>query len=69
MNILAAGHAVLACGETVLLDRLMKQEPPAEVSQAMLLERRRNPLSLGRGGCQLYYQGIFCDAHIHVRIF
>ena len=33
MNVLAAGHAVLACGETVLLDRSMKQEP-AEVSQA-----------------------------------
>lgn len=26
-NILAAGHAVLACGETSLLDRSMKQEP------------------------------------------
>ena len=26
-NILAAGHAVLACGEMVQLDRSMKQEP------------------------------------------
>ena len=26
-NILAAGHAVLACGETVQSDRSMKQEP------------------------------------------
>jgi len=33
MNVLAAGHAVLACGERVQSDRSMKQEP-AEVSQA-----------------------------------
>jgi len=32
-NILAAGHAVLACGESVLSGRSMKQEP-AEASQA-----------------------------------
>jgi putative transposase len=33
INILAAGHAVLACGETVRSDRSMKQEP-TEVIQA-----------------------------------
>ncbi len=31
-NILAAGHAVLACGGTVQSDRPLKQEPDAEQS-------------------------------------
>jgi putative transposase len=34
-NILAAGHAVIACGESVQSGRSMKQEP-AEVSQPAL---------------------------------
>ena len=32
-NILAAGHAVLACGEMVQLDRSMKQEPTEATTQ------------------------------------
>lgn len=32
LNILAAGHAVLACGETVQLDRSVKQEPICQVA-------------------------------------
>ena len=32
-NILAAGHAVLACGETVQSDRSMKQEPTEATTQ------------------------------------
>ncbi|HCQ2587430.1 TPA: transposase, partial [Escherichia coli] len=31
-NILAAGHAVLACGGTMQSDRPLKQEPDAEQS-------------------------------------
>jgi putative transposase len=30
INILAAGHAVLACGESVQLGRSVKQEPAEE---------------------------------------
>jgi len=33
INILERGHRLLACGERVLLDRSMKQEP-AEATQA-----------------------------------
>ena len=33
INVLAAGHAVLACGETVQLDRSMKQEPAEGITQ------------------------------------
>ena len=50
-NILAAGHAVLACGEMVQLDRSMKQEP-TEATTQLTAQCRRNPRPLGRGGCQ-----------------
>ena len=52
INVLERGHRLLARGEMVHLGRSKKQEP-AEVSQLVLTERRRNPLHLWRGGCQL----------------
>lgn len=51
-NILAAGHAVLACGEIVQSGYSVKQEP-VEVTTQITAWRRRNPLPERRGGCQL----------------
>jgi transposase len=48
-NILAAGLAVSACGESVLSGHSMKQEP----SEGLRRSSYRNPLPSGRGGCQV----------------
>ncbi|HCU2335152.1 TPA: transposase [Klebsiella aerogenes] len=53
-NILAAGHAVLACGGRGQSGRPLKQEPTG-ASQARP-ERCRSPCPLGRGGCQIRFQ-------------
>lgn len=47
LNILAAGHAVIACGGMAQSGRPTKQEPRRRCSRT-----RRNP-RLERGGCQL----------------
>jgi putative transposase len=51
INILERGHRLLACGESAQSGRSKKQEP-AEATAQITAWRRRNPLSLGRGGCQ-----------------
>jgi len=51
-NILAAGHAVLACEEKAALGRSMKQEPTEGVR--FWSERGRDPRHLWRGGCQIF---------------
>ena len=52
INILAAGHAVLACGEVAQSGASMKQEPPETDWRSRKRPCRRNPLTVGRGGCQ-----------------
>lgn len=51
INILAAGHAVLACGVTVQQDRTVKHEPAESIRKSS--RESVDPRSLGRGGCQL----------------
>ena len=52
INILARGHRVLACGESVQSGRSMKQEP-TEATQAVLFEHCRNPRPFRESGIHL----------------
>ena len=52
INILARGHRVLACGESVQSGRSMKQES-TEATQAALFEHRRNPRPFRESGIHL----------------
>jgi len=52
INILAAGHAVLACGARAQSGRPAKQEPAESTMQEFdLVWRCRNPLPSGGRGC------------------
>lgn len=53
-NILATGHAVLACGGRGQSGRPLKQEPTGRVSHG--LNAAGVPVALGWGGCQIRFQ-------------
>ena len=52
INIVAAGHAVLACEGTAQSGRPMNRTPPKRLRLLMQPEHSRNPRHSCRGGCQ-----------------
>ena len=71
INVLERGHSLLACGEGAL--RASMKQGTHRGKSSYLAECSKNPLPLGRGGCQKKLDGEFVkladagDAEVYVK--